>query len=347
MFKLETARFAFSSLFVLAAASVAAPSAQAHHSTASFDMSRTVVVEGTVTRFEWSNPHVYVFVAQTTDAGDTVDWAVEAHAPALLRRMGWSNDTLAPGDVVVVTGNPSRRASRKSLFLGSMSRAGVTIYDGRGFMAGLASASDAAPSPASGLEGTWSTLLSGVANQLISPASSLSLTDAGAAAVAGYDETTMNSAAGCVALPAPAFMFIPDVKTIASGDGVITIRGEYDGAERVIHLDAASHDGAAPTVQGHSIGRWEGETLVIDTAAFTPLPDGNGMGLPSSAQRHLVERLTLDSDKTGLTYAFELSDPPYLAEPARGAVQWVYSPDAEPSGGEACTLENARRYIDG
>ena len=87
----------------------------------------------------------------------------------------------------------------------------------------------------------------------------------------------------CSAMPAPAFMFVPDVKRIALEDGVIRIAGEFGAAERVIHLTDAAGEGATsarpsptPSVQGYSVGRWDGATLVVETTDFAPHSAGLG-----------------------------------------------------------------------
>ena len=76
-------------------------------------------------------------------------------------------------------------------------------------------------------------------------------------------------------------MILPGFRSIEVRDDAVAIRGEDAAVERLVHLDVATHDGAAPSVQGHSIGRWDDGTLVVDTAQFTPHRLGNGAGLPS------------------------------------------------------------------
>ncbi len=94
---------------------------------------------------------------------------------------------------------------------------------------------------------------------------------------------------------------------------------------------------------GHSIGRWDGGTLVVDTARFTPHRLGNGAGLPSGAGKHLVERFALNAEG-GLTYSFELEDPEYLKERVTGTSQWLYRPDVEYVA-TPCDRDNARRFL--
>ncbi len=207
----------------------------------------------------------------------------------------------------------------------------------------LATASAADEAVAKSLDGTWATLLKlDVVMRFAQP--ELPLTDAGAAALASFDYRTMDPEIDCVSNPAPLAMVEPDIKRIATGNGVISIGGGW--SERTIRMDASSHGGASPAVQGHSIGRWEGSTLVIDTTHFAAHRTGNAyVGVPSGPMKHLIERLTLDEGGTSLTYRFELTDPEFLAAPVSGQVQWSHRPDLEFERQE-CDLEIARRFID-
>jgi hypothetical protein len=209
---------------------------------------------------------------------------------------------------------------------------------------------DGAEAPsASGLDGVWVTLVNfEVTVGFARPAARFQLTEAGAAQLKAFDEATMSPAIDCIAMPAPAATIAPDVKRISVEDGAIRIAGEFDGGERVIHVadSGARPDSSTPqpSLQGHSIGRWEGKTLVIETTAFAPHTFGLGLGLESSPAKRLVERLTLDDDGTGLAYAFELTDPEVLTAPITGTLRWVYRPDLTFKP-EPCDRENARRFL--
>ena len=78
----------------------------------------------------------------------------------------------------------------------------------------------------------------------------------------------------CEPFPPPILSIFPDLRTIELNDETVAMR--FEGAvgltmERVVHLDQDEHPAdVAPSLMGHSIGRWEGETLVIDTVAFSP-----------------------------------------------------------------------------
>jgi hypothetical protein len=339
--------------FVLLSTVVVAAPAAAHHSAARFDMTQTLMVDGVVTRYEWANPHVYIFVTEANAAGEAIEWEIEGQPPAMMRRVGWSRETLAVGDAVRLTGARSRNPSSRSLLLTRMQRAERVLYDGpslRAAMSGDGRSPDAVALPmAKGLEGVWLTLANfDVTVGFARPAARFQLTEAGAAQLAAFDEATMSPAIDCIALPAPAATIVPDVKRISVEEDSIRLAGEFDSGERVIHVANAGAkpetSAPQPSVQGHSIGHWEGKTLVIETSAFAPHTYGHGLGLKSSPAKRLVERLTLDDDGTGLAYEFEITDPQVLAAPVTGTLRWVYRPDLKFMP-EPCDRENARRFL--
>lgn len=108
MSKSRNSRGAQAAIVAVAAAWLAAGSVSAHHSPAPFDLRRTDTLEGTVTRYHWANPHVYIDVEVEAEDGSVNVWEVEAAWPASLAPMGWSSDTSKPGDCVAITGNPGR-----------------------------------------------------------------------------------------------------------------------------------------------------------------------------------------------------------------------------------------------
>jgi hypothetical protein len=102
-----------------------APVALAHHSFAMFDQGKQVSLKGTVTEFQWTNPHAFIHVEITTDAGSKETWDIELNSPNNLKRQGWSSSSVKPGDKVTLVANPLRDLSHKGgLFVA------VTLPDG-------------------------------------------------------------------------------------------------------------------------------------------------------------------------------------------------------------------------
>jgi hypothetical protein len=84
--------------------------AQAHHSAAVFDGSKTLMLAGTVKEFQWTNPHCWVQLLVHTNGGEQ-EWGLEMSAPGILSRHGWHPSSLKPGDAVTVRLHPLRDGS--------------------------------------------------------------------------------------------------------------------------------------------------------------------------------------------------------------------------------------------
>ena len=93
---------------------LSAGGAFAHHGGAAYDGGQSVTVTGAVTKFEFINPHVLIYIAVTGESGDAVEWSGELTSPNRLARMErgsttpWSKDLLQPGDEITLSGNPAR-----------------------------------------------------------------------------------------------------------------------------------------------------------------------------------------------------------------------------------------------
>jgi hypothetical protein len=96
-------------------------------------------------------------------------------------------------------------------------------------------------------------------------------------------------------------------------------------------------------VHGHSIGRWEGATLVVDTVGYAAHPEGFAFDTPSSAAKHVVERFTLNADRKHLDYEAIVDDAEYFASPVIHRGQWDYRPNQQPSG-LPCDRDSASRF---
>jgi hypothetical protein len=112
---------------------VAAHGAQAHHSFAMFDNENQIKLKGTVTHFQWTNPHVYIELdAENVYSEDKTvkSWTVECANPGILNRIGWKFNMIKPGDEITIIVAPLRSGEPGALLKQ------VTLSDGRVFANG-------------------------------------------------------------------------------------------------------------------------------------------------------------------------------------------------------------------
>jgi len=92
-------------LITSAALAIAAP-AWAHHSFTMFDMSKHITLTGTVTSFEWTNPHSYIEIDVPDEKGTVKHWSIELGSPSILMQSGWKFSTLKAGEKLTIIINP-------------------------------------------------------------------------------------------------------------------------------------------------------------------------------------------------------------------------------------------------
>jgi hypothetical protein len=97
----------------------------AHHSTAMYNMANPITVTGKVERFEWTNPHAFIYLEVTDEKGKKVEWAIEMMSLNHLKSYGWMHSTVKPGDVVSCTGGAAK--SGDPAMLASL----IKLSDGR------------------------------------------------------------------------------------------------------------------------------------------------------------------------------------------------------------------------
>ena len=87
----------------------------AHHGTSGYDMEKVITVDGTVTNFNWSNPHCLVHIDVKDSKGEVKHWIIELAAPTLMTRNGWTTDSLKAGDEVVAETHPAKNGATTGL----------------------------------------------------------------------------------------------------------------------------------------------------------------------------------------------------------------------------------------
>jgi hypothetical protein len=360
---------------VIAFTALAASSAAfAHHGFGRIDGTKNVNLEGTLTGIDFVNPHAYLYFDSVGADGKPLKMRCEMRAATVLRRSGWSPEMFVPGKHVTVNGHPHHDDPStcyvEDLTIGDAPK--IVRYQQL-----TSAASDAATRPqrlASGepnIAGDWAQeqyLLARAPNGRggLVPKSMVAAVEAGTVQAAdlpnngwGARPVTLTPAGQAAAdalksarpedstrarceITSILFDWVFDgpINRIAQAKDTITF--EYGrGLTRMVFMNASTHPaGLKPSRGGHSIGRWEGDTLVVDTVAFAP---GSIAGtVPSSDRLHVVERFTLDPKTLALKRDYTAEDPAYFTD--RYAGSDVVIPADAPFAADRCEDLTYRNY---
>jgi hypothetical protein len=316
---------------ILSVTAVASSSgASAHHSFAPhFDIAKPVRISGTVKEFEARNPHAYLHIEAVDENGRTREYVCESHGVTQLMRNGIRPEMLAAGTKITITGSQARRDPYGCFFTT------VELADGRVLnVNGPSGRQPTAARPASAenpdnlrrhdIYGTW--LLVPANRSTSGPQPMIdSLTPAGERATAAYDPFVDDPTFRCDPVAIRRVWFAPStpLRVERDGDRVI-LKYEWMDVERIVHLGMKQHPQDGPrTSLGHSIGRFEGDTLVVETANYSAgvlsqyveVPGKPTRGLLHSDALISVERISFDAASQRLKVTIELEDPVYYRRP--------------------------------
>lgn len=304
---------------------VAGATLSAHHSFAPhFDSSKPVNISGTITEYERSNPHSYLHIAAVDENGRTREYVCESHGVTQLSRNGITPAMLKVGAKVRVTGSQSRHNPYMCFF-------DAIEFNGDGKLLSVNGPRGAdrpvAPPLAARKDifGTW--LLAPIANRSTSgPQPMIELmTPAGEKAVAGYDPFKDDPTFRCSTVGIRRVWGAPGTPLeFARVGNTIEMRAEWMDARRVFHLNLKTHPKEARRATlGHSIARWEGDVLVVETANFpagvlnqyVEQPGKPTRGLLHSPSLTAVERIRFDAARQRVVVDIDMADPEFFTRP--------------------------------
>jgi hypothetical protein len=318
--------------------------------TAHYDAQRKVKIEGPVTQVEWVNPRAFVFVD---------GWAVEIGNPIELERSGWKRGTVHIGDILTIEGMPASGQAKQALASSVvMKSTGRRVFS----PAPKKAAAAAAPAPrwpnghvrlgpAPDKKGYWGKAsVSGLFEdgrtiRMNEEGLLANLADADrvapfqpwAKSVYQFRQKSLlvdDPIRGCVPPGGPrqfhsanGFQFIEQSEL----GRILVLHGGGNRNWRMIYTDGRPQGTAAEVVLGYfgnSVGKWEGDTLVVDSVGFNERFWFSNGGLPHTEALHLVERFTR-TDMNTLKYEVTIDDPRTYTRPwkASWTIQWV--PDEE------------------
>ena len=295
--------------------------ALAHHSFAPhFDASKPVSISGTITEFEARNPHSYLHISAVDENGRTREYVCESHGVTQLSRTGLTPATLKAGTKVRVTGSLSRHSQYMCFF------DHVEFADGHIVNVNSPAGATRTELPKrNDIFGTW----------LLAPAPGRStsgpqpmiqlLTPAGEKAVAAYDPFKDDPTFRCDPVAVRRVWGAPATPLEIVHDGAdVVLHHEWMDVRRVVHMNMKEHPKNGPRSSlGHSIGRFDGDTLVIDTANYSAgvlnqyveQPGQPTKGLLHSAALTSTERLHFDATRQRLVVEIDQADPEFFTQP--------------------------------
>ncbi|HET9216237.1 MAG TPA: DUF6152 family protein [Terriglobia bacterium] len=298
--------------------------ASAHHSFAPhFDATKKVNISGTVKAYEARNPHSYLHVDAVDENGRTREYVCESHGTTQLSRIGLTPQIFKAGTKIRVVGSLSRHSPYMCFF------ETVELADGRTLNVNGPGGSSPTPQSTAVAQrkdifGTW--LLAPIPNRSTSGPQPMMqfLTPAGEKAVAAYDPFKDDPVFRCDPVAIRRVWGAPSTPLEIIRDGAdVVLRHEWMDVKRVIHMrEKAVPKGTRRTSLGYSIGRWEGDTLVIETSNFSAgvlnqYVEQQGQptkGLLHSDALTTVERLHLDVARQRLVVEIDMTDPEFFKQ---------------------------------
>jgi hypothetical protein len=346
--------------------------ASAHHGFGRIDGTKNVTLEGTLTGVDFVNPHAYLYFDSTGADGKPLKMRCEMRAATVLRRSGWSPEMFVPGKHVTVNGHPHRDDPStcyiEDLTIGDAPK--IVRYQQLTSAVPTANRPLRLPGGEPNLAGDWAQeqyLLARSPNGRggLVPKSMVAAVEAGTLQVAdvpgngwGARPVTLTAAGQAAAdalknaRPEDSTRARCEITSILFDwvfDGPInritqardTIKLEYGrGLTRTVFMNATHPSGIKPSRGGHSIGRWDGDTLVVDTVGFLPGPLAGTV--PHSDKLHVVERFSLDTKTIALKRDYTAEDSAYFTDKYAGSD--VVMPADAPYAADRCEDLTYRNY---
>ena len=303
--------------------------ASSHHSIFPFDMNTFVELEGVVSEKIWRNPHVRLTMLIENGSGETEEWLLEADSANAAARRGVTRDTIRIGDRVRIAGNPSNRG-RRELFLTNIllpNGEERLLHDRpRPLLWTEESTEPVAASDTSLGRSIFRVWSFGSRHR---PRQPYVFTPAAQAARAGWNPQTDMLAIRCIAPGMPNAMLNPyPIEFVDEGDQIRLRVEQWDATRLIDMVSGEIPEGTTPSLLGYSVGRWEEEALVVETA-LVDFPYLDDAGTPMSGDVQMAERFTVSADGSRLDYEVAVTDPANLVGPAIEDSSWNWIPDME------------------
>ncbi len=289
----------------------------AHHGFAAiYDVSDQVRIEGTIHRVRYRNPHSEISVRVPDSSGGSTIWSCETQASSILNRKGITEDRFPVGESIVITGARARRHKNRceigTAYLPDGSSVTMRSADGRANIS-VNPVSAGSTEMRDSIFGNW--VRDSFTGAPVRPGFLDMITEAGREANSRYVSSRDDPTRACRPVNPVRAMIAPGTPSaIRREGGQVLIQHEFMDTTRVIYLNNQAPEGARGDM-GWSNGRFEDDTLVIETRHFAPgvlLTQVGDSGVLHSDQLVLVESFGVDSDTGQLVYRWDATDPEFF-----------------------------------
>ena len=299
----------------------------AHHGVAPhYDNDRRVTIEGVVSKFDFINPHSFVYVSVVDAAGAEEIWQCELASRSVLSRNGLTADRFRVGEPITIEGAPGRRnptgcAVRTAYF------ADGSVLQSTEFFGPESTSAPEIPADPNSIVGIWTmkrfsvSMYEGV------------LTPAGEAARAAFDPITDDPAIYCDPVsPVRFWINVNEPFEIRIEADRVVVDHRFMDSERIIYLtDERAPDNAPGSAMGYSIGHFAGRVLEIKTDHFTAATLEPRRAVMHTEDLKLSEMLVVNSATGELEITWVIDDPAYFSQPLTQRELFVRSArDLEP-----------------
>lgn len=318
----------------------------AHHEIlAKFDDKKPMTLKGTVTKLDWANPHVHIFM-NVQNGQNVLNWAVELESPVDLGRGGWNRDSVKPGDAITVQGIVARNGSRQ-VWANSvvMTTGNKKLFDSASTPKPATNAPngptpkwpDGQPrlGPPPGQTGFWgaptATTLAQTGSNVTADAYGLLKNIGDVDKVAPFQKWARDlyelrqrnflkddpMYVFCIPPGGPRQYQLPygiQFNEDRDRKRIFVFIGSGNRNYRIIYTDGREQKGQIrgdadnPLYYGRAVGKWDGDTFVVDTKGFNEKFWMSNGGLPHTDQLHLIEKYTR-TDLNTLKYEVTIDDP--------------------------------------
>ena len=297
----------------------------AHHGVAPhYDASKSVHLEGVVAKFDFINPHSFVYVDVVDAAGNTQTWSCEMASRSVLSRNGLTAERFEPGAKITIDGDAARHKATGCQVRTAHFADGTTLRDTTLYAPTYASDADF-PADRQSIVGVWTM------KRFLAPREYGVPTEAGKRANAAFDPIEDDPAIDCdPGSPVRFWINVNEPFEIKREQDRVVIDHRFMDSRRVVHLNEEPPADAPRGTMGYSTGRFEGDALVVTTEHFVAGAIEPRRAILHTENLKLTERLEVNAEGE-LEITMTIDDPAFFERPFTIKEAFVRSPwDPEP-----------------